>query len=349
LIPNTANQYLTNAKRILNLTLPAGAEKIPEKLTDPLVYADRLLAIPDFDIWATMTEMSDPTKHSLATRNNFAKGLLGVLTEWMRANSTSTKGWSTVALWATIVHYYNNKTRLQVFENFTKQIQSLKAAENTVANWNEWRHKAAQFVDANKEPSCTFEQRRDAMLIACYSLIPPIRNNWATVEVGTKPPSAKDRRNVIVFEPGVKGALGKITTYWGDFKNRKSFEGQLPLAIPVTDSTLLARMHEYRKSLKSRWFLPKAGWSSDTHFTEGELGKRLGDLTMKIVKKRFTSTRMRASFITTSHKEHQEIDLAELHKVMKELHQTNVEVHLAYSKHLLRGGATANFDSEDDD
>ena len=234
LIPDTAKQYLTNARRVLNESLPAGAEKIPDKATDPLVFADRLLAIPGYDIWATMTEMSDTVKYTLATRNNFAKGLLGVLTEWMRANATSTKGWATVALWATIVHYYNNKTRLQVFENFTKQIQSLKAAKNTVANWNAWTLKAADFVDANRKKGCTFEQRRDAMIIACYSLIPPIRNNWATVEVDTKPPSATQRRNVIVFEPQVKKSeLPPITTYWGDFKNRKSFAGQLPLNISV--------------------------------------------------------------------------------------------------------------------
>ena len=353
LAPRTLQSYLTYGIRACNSGLSPGMQLTTDKsITDPNVIIDHILALgKSFDVWKTMIEITDPAI-SLATRNQLHKGFLGCCGQWLRDHPPNDKKWPTVALWGTIAHKINNRSKHEISDNFAEQRQSPEAAANTVRNWDEWELKAADFIDENIKPERTFEQQRDAMLIAVYSLIPPVRNNWANMEVADAPPLPSERRNVIVFEPPkTPKSKGAIVTYWGDFKNRESFAGELPLKIPITTAKLLEHMRSYKQRLTSKWFLPTTGWGADKHYSENGLGQHLGDLTMEIVNKRFTSTRMRASFITTMHRKNNSkgiLDLKKLKIAMRQLHQKNIEVHFSYAKHLIEGGEMAHFDAEDD-
>jgi hypothetical protein len=56
---------------------------------------------------------------------------------------------------------------------------------------------------------------RDAVILACYSQIAPIRNDWATVRIVHGEPQKNE--NSIVVNP--EGAVTGV--WWGDFKTRR--------------------------------------------------------------------------------------------------------------------------------
>lgn len=184
-----------------------------------------------------------------------------------------------------------------------KQIQSEVAAANTVP-WPEWEKMASKFVTSNfKKPA--FEQKRSAMMVAVYSWQPPIRCNWNSVRFTDAPPVLpdgveQDRKlgNWIII--GDK----TVTTYWNDFKNVKSFVGTLPLKVEIEDQRLIKLIKEWRIINVSPCMFPKSNTATSTFLQKSYFCQLIGDLTEAISKKRFTTQRLRASYISWWHQAH---------------------------------------------
>ena len=171
---------------------------------------------------------------------------------------------------------------------------------------------------------------QEAIAVAVYSMIPPIRLDWNDVEVRLCCGGEKARLNI-------KGEEGKNIVYvstswavafWGEFKNSASFVGELPLRQELPKDLF----HVFRKTYPAEkidakdycWFPLKIP----------NFGTYLARLAKLITGKNFTNRLMRSSYITWYHKNNNQdaFDLEKTRAVMRLLHQTNLEVHLAYNK-----------------
>ena len=126
-----------------------------------------------------------------------------------------------------------------------------------------------------------------------------------------------------------------ITAFFGHFKNSHSFKNLLPLKVPVEEQKLKAVFKKYLSVLKSDALFPKRNEVGSEPMSAAAFGKLIGDISEELTRKRFTVQRMRVSFITNWHKEHTQgktVDLKQVQKVMRQLLQTNIAVHLGYAK-----------------
>lgn len=312
-------QYPANAKKALS---NAGYE--PPKTNDPLLITEYALSVP-IDIWKVVIEATDD-KHSVHQRNNFSKGLLGVFNAKIR-QMIETKDPKThqLCVWATIIQLMNNNAKRDTSNKHEEQGQSEVAADNT-SEWGEWKTKSAAFIAS---AGADAKSQRDAMIVAVYSMIPPVRRNWFEMQVVTAPPEKGDKFNSILITDK------EVVTYWGNFKNKASFKNELPLRIPIENNELVALIRKYAPTLKNKWFFPSTDRQNAKSMTREAFGKHIGDLAEKIVGKRFTCNRMRASFITHWHTHNSKdgkANVAAMRVVMRQLHQANLGVHLSYSK-----------------
>ena len=317
LSPITASQYVINARTALT---KSGYS--PPKTTDPIAVVDYAMT-EKFDVWKVITETTDP-KYGVSTRNNFAKGLLGVFNHKIRTLPEDHADMHRLCVLATIFHLSNAKAKDDTNENHQQQGQSALAEANTV-EWNEWKTKAAAYIAAADN---SFKAQQNAMIAAVYSMIPPVRRNWFNMEVVKTAPAKGERRNCLLIKPD------GIDVYWGDFKNWRSFESEMPLRLPIENAALVALVRKYAATLQSKWFFPRTNTAEAKNLSRAAFGTRIGNLTNEIVEKRFTPNRMRASFITNWHKNNTTgaVDVPAMRAVMRQLHQTNIGVHLSYTK-----------------
>lgn len=309
---NAKNSYPNLAKLALR-----NAGYTPPDTKDPITISDYCLTTP-IDLWKVLTEATDP-KYSVHQRNGYSKGLLGVLNAKMR-KSLESKDPQThkLCVWTTIIHLMNANAKKDTTATHEGQKQSAVAEANTI-EWGHWLNKSIDFVKNEKN-------RRDAMIVAVYSLIPPIRRNWFNMEIVTEEPAKDDKRNSIIINEK------EVITFWGDFKNKASFKTELPLKIPIENVALCGLLRDYKKTLKTKWLFPNSDKKNATHIPRDAFGKLIGDIGEKLVGKRFTVNRMRASFITHFHTVNAKPTVVEMRAVMRQLHQTNLSVHLSYAK-----------------
>jgi len=312
-------QYPTNARKALS-----NAGYNPPKTSDPLAITDYALSVP-IDIWKVVIEATDD-KHSVHQRNNFSKGLLGVFNAKIR-KMIETKDPKThqLCVWATIIQLMNNNAKRDTSNKHEEQGQSAAAADNT-SEWGEWLAKSSAFITS---AGADAKSQRDAMIVAVYSMIPPVRRNWFEMQVVTAEPPKGDKRNSILITDK------EVVTYWGNFKNKASFKNELPLRIPIESQALVALIRKYAPTLKNNWFFPSSDRQNAKPMSRDAFGKHIGDLAEKIVGKRFTCNRMRASFITHWHTHNSKdgkANVSAMRVVMRQLHQANLGVHLSYAK-----------------
>ena len=225
----------------------------------------------------------------------------------------------------------NRKTMRASYANHTAQVASEQRHENTV-DWELWTAGARRYVKAllTKPGGPSRVECQEAIAVAVYSMIPPIRLDWNDVEVRLCCGGEKARLNI-------KGEEGKNIVYvstswavafWGEFKNSASFVGELPLRQELPKDLF----HVFRKTYPAEkidakdycWFPLKIP----------NFGTYLARLAKLITGKNFTNRLMRSSYITWYHKNNNQdaFDLEKTRAVMRLLHQTNLEVHLAYNK-----------------
>jgi hypothetical protein len=237
-------------------------------------------------------------------------------------------GFIQLCVWATIAHKMNQNAKKDTTAKHEEQKQSPEAKANTV-DWSEWVAKATPFINS-AGPS--FKEKRDALIVACYTFQPPVRNDWASMKFTDTVPTEQTSNFLLVNEK-------EVVAFWGQFKNRSSFKNELPVRIPIENEALANLFRQWKKQNNknnSAFVFPTSDRINAKAFSNSAFGTHLGNLTDKIVGKRFTTQRMRVSFITNYHKtavaNGEIVNLAETKKVMRQLHQKSVSVHLSYAK-----------------
>lgn len=216
----------------------------------------------------------------------------------------------------------NKRTKKISYEQHTSQEASDERMLNTVP-WQDWVQLAKRFVRiqlTKKEP--TTRDKQEALAVAVYSLLPPVRLDWNDVEVrqskGGKSLAAQKGeagKNILYMSP--TGAV----MFWGEFKNADSFKDELPLKQEIPRELF----NVFKKTIGDGVTEPLKLPNFSTF---------LSTLATDITGKHFTNRLMRSSYIHWFHDTNSKggVDIAKTREMMKKLHQSNLEVHLAYDK-----------------
>lgn len=264
-----------------------------------------------------------------ASRNQYAKAGLSYtcqqLYDMIYVNRHSRLG--TSAAYRSLLHKMmvfselNKRTKKVSYEQHISQEASPERHANTV-DWTEWVDRAKRFVrrvTTMKEP--TTRDRQEGLVAAVYSMLPPVRLDWNDVEVRhvTKKQLAEAKgeksKNILYMSPS-----GALMT-WGEFKNVASFGADAPLRQPIP-----AELHRVFKKLLVA--------EDSTPFKLSNFSTFLTGVAETITGKKFSNRLMRSSFIRHWHNENSKdvIDVQKTRAMMRLVHQTNLEVHLAYQK-----------------
>jgi hypothetical protein len=264
-----------------------------------------------------------------ATRNQYAKAGLSYtsqhLYDMIYVNRHSRL--------ATSAAYRSNLHKMMVFSELNKRTKKAsydkhicqEATPERLANtvdWPEWVERAKRFirrVTSMKQP--TSRDRLEALLAAVYSMIPPVRLDWNDVEVKrvTKKQLSQSNgekgKNILYMAPS-----DAIMT-WGEFKNVASFGADAPLKQEIP-----ADLHRVLKKLLAA--------ADFTPFKLSHFSTFLTGVAETITGKKFSNRLMRSSYIRNWHNENSKdvIDVQKTRAMMRLMHQTNLEVHLAYQK-----------------
>jgi hypothetical protein len=281
--------------------------------------------LPDKDIYDVVRFI---VGHDAATQNQFAKSGLSYVSQQLydmiyvgnaRIRLAKSPQYKKLLHQMMVYSELNKRTKKVSYETHICQEASADRHANTV-EWPVWSKKARQFVSrvvTMKEP--TERDKKEAMIVAVYSMIPPVRLDWNDVIV--------ERVKKV---DAVKGEKGKNILYvsapasvmtWGEFKNVASFGTSVPLIQPIP-----APLHRvFRKLLPA---------GDSTPFKVPNFSTYLTDLAETITGKRFTNRLMRSSYIRQWHMDNsaEVVDVKKTRAMMKLMHQTNLEVHLAYQK-----------------
>jgi hypothetical protein len=224
----------------------------------------------------------------------------------------------------------NRKTMRASYVNHITQVASEVRMDNTV-DWDTWTVAARKFVRAIcTKTGATKAEHLEALAVAAYSYIPPIRLDWNDIQIrmccggerAFKGITGQKDKNIVYLSPTWAVA------FWGDFKNKASFADELPLR-----QDLPSDFHRVLKAV----FPPELVEEKDyiwMPFRMANFGTYLSKLAKILTGKAFTNRLMRSSFIAWFHKTHNRdtFDLEKTRGVMRLLHQTNLEVHLGYNK-----------------
>jgi hypothetical protein len=216
----------------------------------------------------------------------------------------------------------NKKTKKVSYEQHTSQEASDERLANTVP-WDDWKELAKRFVRiqlTKKEP--TARDKQEALVAALYSMLPPVRLDWNDVQVrrskGGKALGAQKGeagKNILYMSP--TGAV----MFWGEFKNADSFKDELPLKQEIPKDLY----NVLKKTLPDGDSEPLKLPNFSTFLTT---------LANHITGKHFSNRLMRSSYIRWWHDNNSQngVDVAKTRAMMRQLHQSNLEVHLAYDK-----------------
>jgi hypothetical protein len=216
------------------------------------------------------------------------------------------------------------------YDQHMAQVASVTRHDNTV-DWEVWTTGARRFVKAmmSKE-GVTQAELLEALAVAAYTYIPPIRLDWNDIEIrfccggdrAFKGITGQKNKNIIYLSPT------RAVAFWGEFKNAASFSDELPLRQDLPSDLYRVLRRVYPAQLLEEkdyvWF----------PFKKSHFGTYLSGLAKLITGKNFTNRLMRSSYISWWHKSHrhEEFDLEKTRAVMRAMHQTSLEVHLAYNK-----------------
>lgn len=217
----------------------------------------------------------------------------------------------------------SKRTKREVKNVQLSQEVSQERLDNTV-KWSEWANSARKYISviSNKEDATSAELAK-ACIAALYSMLPPIRLDYEDVNIVKKlPKKLNPNQNTLVLAGARTSAF-----YWFKFKNADAFarQGTLPIVQPINAITnkIIKRYMASRPGATKLFELP--------HFSE-----KVTEVALEITGKRFTNRLMRSSFIKEFYSKVTEgkLDLAEITKMMRQLHQTNLEINLSYIKKL---------------
>jgi hypothetical protein len=264
-----------------------------------------------------------------ATRNQFAKSGLSYVSQKLYDNiyGTSRRGLATSRAYREDLHRMmvfselNKRTKKASYEQHISQEASPERHANTV-DWPDWEGKARLFVRRIvTKPEPTVRDKQEGMVAALYSFIPPVRLDWNDVEVKrvTKKQLSESKgqkgKNILYVSPGAS-----VMT-WGEFKNISSFGAAVPLQQPLP-----ADLHRVLKKL-----MPEG---DSTPLKIPNFSSFVTSTAETITGKKFSNRLMRSSYIRQWHIDNskESVDVTKTRAMMKLMHQTNMEVHLAYNK-----------------
>ena len=338
--PETQDQYVNtylNALRLGGYNIPKDAKQTQS----PLQLAKLLIELP-VDPWRVIEGCIDPSRVSSrgptkgqpvsnATLNGDARGLLGMSSLLVRhmfeEDMTEGRQWYLAKQLNCIFQAYNAIFKGRASAQHGKQTSSASAKANLMP-WPTWEAAANKFIKDNTRPNVSVEKLRNAVILALYTWQPPTRLQNAIVEVVNAVPAKRSQGNYI-YDDGKS-----LRFYYGKFKNKKSFGKELPLECPVENPALAALLRRYLKMLKGTALFPKPGDANES-MGAANFGKLIGDLAESLTGKRFTVQKMRVSYITNWHSKNRDpegLDLDKTKVLMRSMLQTNVAVHMGYSK-----------------
>lgn len=263
-------------------------------------------------------------------------------------------GWFHV-IWGTQLGAYSKN---ETFANRAKQEPSERVREN-IMDYAVYKEHALKFINQYftrtgeiyvMKPKTTLEQAQMCAAIACYLFIPPVRNSWCLMELGTEHPPQGQRRNILVLNES--GA----TAYWANFKNVSAFIAKKMIPLKQTlnihlTSILRAYVGLLKQKGVEKWLYPQSFNAAATHMSGNEFGKFLGDTTEKFTEmkadgtgmKRISSSILRIMFITWYHGNTNSVfDQLATKAIMVQLHQTDLDTHVSYIKNLVRQKGEVN-------
>jgi hypothetical protein len=196
------------------------------------------------------------------------------------------------------------------------------------------------------------KELRDVVIVSLYSLLAPIRLDWAPVTITDIQPPRYDvsfKRNVLFINRDVTTAAN-LTAYFGQFKNKRFFKTS-PLRFPLPKeigkeselcaSIILAFLDERKRvGFKSDCLLPFNAKKADELnpnrcFKNVDFGDRLTDLSYDLTRKSFRDQLMRRSYIRWFWRPEggkNPLDNAIWEKFLPTVHQSSEKVNRGYIK-----------------
>lgn len=285
-------------------------------------------------------------------------------------------------------HPQQMRLRKTVLDNVEKEVVDLR--EKELLPW--WRAEYAETEKDRERPN--LRELRDAVMAACYSLLAPIRLDWATVEIMDSGEFAKfrlekkaDDEQKARVEEGAPAAAASVVpkrrkkfninilvvdnlanptradmAWFGQMKNIKSFKEQpVPKYIreesPLCEQIILAFLRERNAvGFQSSCLFPYSTYKGEdlraqevkgskamNCFNNTAFGERLADLAWDLVRKNFTETLMRRSYITwfwtnTDAKGklvNNPLNTTVWDKLLPSVHQNSKDANLGYIKGVL--------------
>jgi len=214
------------------------------------------------------------------------------------------------------------RTKRATYEKHSSQETSEERME-AIVEWRDWEELARRFVRAlTTKKDATDRDKQEAMIAAVYSMIPPVRLDWNDIEVRrTKGGATLAARKGEVGKNILYMAPMEAVVFWGEFKNSASFGDQMPLK-QVLPRTLV---NVFKKVLPE---------GDSTPLKIKDFSSVVTNLAEQITGKRFSNQLMRSSYIKHWHEQNTKgsVNVEATKEVMRLMHQSNMQVHLAYVK-----------------
>lgn len=290
--------------------------------------------LPRTDIFSVVKFIME---QSPATQNMYAKAGLSYVCDSLynsiyvsRARNLSTDGdYKDRCLRMMVYSILNKLTKKESYERHVSQEASDQRIESTVP-WAEWSQLGKNYIRAfmAKKGTITEKEKKDALIVYAYSQLPPVRLDWNDIKVMRIPAAKKFDAAVANHKTGNVLYLNakRAVVCWSDFKNAANFK-DLPVRYEIKPVSGFIRM--MNKILPPGDSEPLKIANFSTY---------LSKLAEDITGKRFTNRLMRSSYIRWWHDNNDTKDLTSVKSMMRNIHQTNMEVHLGYIKHSTTDG-----------
>jgi hypothetical protein len=296
--------------------------------------------LPRTDIFSVVKFIME---QSPATQNMYAKAGLSYVCQslydsiYSRATKylAKDKDYKDRLLRMMVFSILNKRTKAESYERHISQEASDERVEATVP-WSEWAQLGKNYIRAKmaKGKDLTDKDRKDMLLVYVYSQLPPVRLDWNDVKVVRckgRPKFSDEKALRAAVEAHSGGNVLYLSSKhavicWSEFKNAASFAGK-PVCTDLSKAPSFVKMMNRIMPAGDSEPLKIANFSS-------YLTKLAEDLTGK----RFSNRLMRSSYIRWWHEHNDSTNVKAVQAMMREIHQTNVAVHLGYIKHKTTDG-----------
>jgi len=275
--------------------------------------------IPEGDIWSEVRFINEQPVQSKA---QFIKSRLALVADKVanlyESNEPILKASEyndlvlAMFVWATL----SKKSKSDIKDLQASQIASQDRIDRTI-DWDDWTKKANTFImRIKRKKDATERDLTDMALASVYSYLPPIRLDYDNVVIVKRKPKTITE-NTLVLAGNKTSAF-----YWVKFKNASAFK-DLPIEVKLPRNLLLT-LKRYVKPDQTRLF-------NIPHFSE-----YLTALTEVITNVKFSNRLMRSSYIKNYYQniDNGSFNINEAKKMMRTIHQTNIEISLSYIKRL---------------